>query len=807
MVDTRVDTRIDTRINMERITNIIGVTDFIPNDEQEKCMSQVKQFILNNKPFSRMLINGSAGTGKTTIIISSIVTTLLEFIAGDIEKITIMINAKKFDYLDKFPDFIIAAPTNKAKDVLISKYDILLANIFSQNETNNTHTPETQNIFKNVLKRKIVFLTVSQILCISRIINELGEEEFSKGNENKITKKYSHKSYYQTRIIIDECSMIDVNTFKLLTGVRCPIVYIGDYCQLPPVNEILSPTFNLDQDISSIVIKLMKVERCKNQITNIANQLRDKIYHIITDFNILKYDPIPELKIYNKQFSKWIDMYVSSIKNKQREITDLKENDVTKLANAAGSQQYDTMALGWTNKCCSFINKKIRELLFIDIEDIDEHFIILGDKLFVKNNYMKYTTKINPSTIVYVSKLDTVKYKPLTFSEWCNVISKIEEKAKSLLNNVQPSHEIDINAIFDVADSYTDIPIAIVTNQPEQKKKTSITDYFNIVMNNDLDNEQTSDQTQGNAQEERTNLERKRLEKEKNDAIKKQREYNELRKEFYIHHNLAAVILEGLYEFSDIVSMKYNDILQSCMLSNIKNLPRASKPVIYMEWHKKVSTQLFGLPNDRIHCKKCAFFAKKFTEGQYRDSCYMKDMIIATENLQLNIYLCNLVVFSINGKTHYTKVPIINSIDRSNIETLDAIKNIIKNSFEMKILLTKQEERELNSINQEMGEEEFSTDSVNTNTPVKTEDTQSSKQQAYITMSQMLGHYFSHIFSSVYLEVDYGYALTVHKSQGSTYWDVYMEYSNIATNRKDTEKYKLLYTALTRCANNLHVYY
>jgi ATP-dependent exoDNAse (exonuclease V) alpha subunit len=63
------------------------------------------------------------------------------------------------------------------------------------------------------------------------------------------------------------------------------------------------------------------------------------------------------------------------------------------------------------------------------------------------------------------------------------------------------------------------------------------------------------------------------------------------------------------------------------------------------------------------------------------------------------------------------------------------------------------------------------------------------------------------VLASNYLEVDYGYALTVHKSQGSTYNDVYVEYNNLQANKKDTEKYKLLYTAITRTANNLHVYY
>ena len=74
-------------------------------------------------------------------------------------------------------------------------------------------------------------------------------------------------------------------------------------------------------------------------------------------------------------------------------------------------------------------------------------------------------------------------------------------------------------------------------------------------------------------------------------------------------------------------------------------------------------------------------------------------------------------------------------------------------------------------------------------------------------MSQMFGHYMSHIITSSYIEIDYGYALTVHKSQGSTYDNIYLEYNNILLNSREIEKHKLLYTAITRNINKLHIYY
>ena len=167
-------------------------------------------------------------------------------------------------------------------------------------------------------------------------------------------------------------------------------------------------------------------------------------------------------------------------------------------------------------------------------------------------------------------------------------------------------------------------------------------------------------------------------------------------------------------------------------------------------------------------------------------SCNIADMINATENWELSMYLTDLAILT-NSSSYINKdIPILDMLEKNNIETIARIRNIIKSSYEVKVILTKQDLSELKTINKILGE-----------------DNNSSK---YITMSQMLGHYMSHVISNNYLEVDYGYAITVHKSQGSTYNDVFIEYNNITANTKDTEKYKLLYTAITRSSGKLHIY-
>ena len=54
--------------------------------------------------------------------------------------------------------------------------------------------------------------------------------------------------------------------------------------------------------------------------------------------------------------------------------------------------------------------------------------------------------------------------------------------------------------------------------------------------------------------------------------------------------------------------------------------------------------------------------------------------------------------------------------------------------------------------------------------------------------------------------VDYAYSLTIHKSQGSTFQDVFVDIPSMAANRKVIERNQLCYVAFTRAAKRLFVY-
>lgn len=80
----------------------------------------------------------------------------------------------------------------------------------------------------------------------------------------------------------------------------------------------------------------------------------------------------------------------------------------------------------------------------------------------------------------------------------------------------------------------------------------------------------------------------------------------------------------------------------------------------------------------------------------------------------------------------------------------------------------------------------------------------SKKQGTFDAKSAWMDYYeFKRIFASV----KYNYAITCHKSQGSTYINAVVLEQDIDTNRKTYEKNRIFYTACTRPSRNLYVVY
>jgi ATP-dependent exoDNAse (exonuclease V) alpha subunit len=62
------------------------------------------------------------------------------------------------------------------------------------------------------------------------------------------------------------------------------------------------------------------------------------------------------------------------------------------------------------------------------------------------------------------------------------------------------------------------------------------------------------------------------------------------------------------------------------------------------------------------------------------------------------------------------------------------------------------------------------------------------------------------IFVEPFANVNYGYSITCHKAQGSSFYDVYVDLDDILLNsQRPVEAKKCAYTAATRTSNELNV--
>ncbi len=79
-----------------------------------------------------------------------------------------------------------------------------------------------------------------------------------------------------------------------------------------------------------------------------------------------------------------------------------------------------------------------------------------------------------------------------------------------------------------------------------------------------------------------------------------------------------------------------------------------------------------------------------------------------------------------------------------------------------------------------------------------------SKDKFNISILSNLWNYFYMEIIDKFANIVYGYALTIHKSQGSTYQNVYIDYKNVCINRNDKEQ--CFYTGITRASKNIKIY-
>ena len=167
------------------------------NPDQENAAQAFFQFLFSDeREFS---ISGPAGTGKTFLMKHLIGKVLDEFY-----------NARHLLQGEAPPRFTpaLTATTNKAADVL----------------SNSTGTEAT---------------TIHSFLGLKV------KEDYTSGKQT-ITKGRNAPFHVRSLLFIDEAPMVDQTLYKfILEGVcsKSKIVYLGDHCQMAPVNEKISPVY------------------------------------------------------------------------------------------------------------------------------------------------------------------------------------------------------------------------------------------------------------------------------------------------------------------------------------------------------------------------------------------------------------------------------------------------------------------------------------------------------------------------------------------------------------------------------------
>ena len=200
---------------------------FLLNGYQQKALEDLDKF-LYSKTKKIYLLEGFAGTGKTTIITS-------------------LFSSKKF--VNK--DIVLSATTNKAVSVL-------------------------QNMFGKTCEH-VDFKTIHKLCKIKRQINSNGDISFNLNESPEDKHKNGKTIYNYDIIIIDECSMISSSIMEMLLKlskrIRGKIIFVGDKYQLPPVNEEMSNVFKLKVDKSV----LSKIVRCNDNVITFASRIRNSI--------------------------------------------------------------------------------------------------------------------------------------------------------------------------------------------------------------------------------------------------------------------------------------------------------------------------------------------------------------------------------------------------------------------------------------------------------------------------------------------------------------------------------------------------
>ena len=733
---------------------------FTLNPEQEYAFTRLSAFCndVSSLQTGQLIITGSAGTGKTSIIIYYIISSWLN---------------TKPAIMDT--NYILCAPTNKAKDVMYNKYMEYISPILRDSSSNSLLTQYPT--LKRKLFNSVQFKTISQVLGINIQINNDGLQEFSKGDQAKIILKYMNNPEYEnTVIIIDESSMVDANCAAKLNFIPRPVIYLGDRCQLPPVNEESSTVFTYVPSPTCEIINLTKVERAQGTIVTVSNHLRNKMLsdpglptlielfnpseqqtQLTNDGTIILYPAKPNL---------WLNTYLSRIIS-QPSVPD--------------------MGLTWTNSRCSILNNKIRQLIYKESNTNAESllsipYLMKNEKVIIKDAFYQYGDKLYSSMVLYLANISSeVQYTPLSFMEWIN------STYYSYLVSASGSDNITYKPLnLEMLNSFKPLTHSAAKTKLNTKPTgRTLADYGFVKGGKSSAMEQD---ITSSSQQTVTPL----------DILSKQ--FNTLRCTFipdYPYYSISKSSEKGVISMEKISTQpnKSTDLFQ--LFTEAKNytttelfeIAKDGLPVDdFKEYHMFVTRKLFGIPIEKVSCALCEFLMPKLIPFIQQHDADVYRLIQLTHGLELSCHSCKSKATKVTPGYHLSLLTPAGLERYTSIE--QEVKSILQNCTAKKITLSKAEYTRFNTL---LAEENATLIGFSNTSP-------------HINLSYVLGHYWSHCFADIFAKWDYGYFITIHKSQGSDYDNVFLDYFDLISNPKQNERERLIYTGLTRAKSKCHIY-
>lgn len=315
------------------------------NEGQTIGFSEIVEFF-NNPDEDAFVLKGYAGTGKTFLV-----SRIIEYISASYPSRRIAITA----------------PTNKAVRVL-------QMNAPFGNANNQTVLMDMFNSAK-----KLEYMTIHKLLGLKEEITASGQQVFkSAGKDKNDLSKFQY-------LIVDEVSMLDDELCKLILDHKksVKILFMGDPCQIPPVNRIDCIPFSKKSDYAFKTFELTEIMRQQG-----THPVVDTSFIIRNNLKVSQ--PIPVLKTDLNAAGDGIIFY-DSVKDRSKIRPLLNEmfNNPQFKADADYAK-----VIAWRNKSVNYVNGIVREILY----GAKAKPFVVGEKLIAnKPIFEKTSTRWGPS--------------------------------------------------------------------------------------------------------------------------------------------------------------------------------------------------------------------------------------------------------------------------------------------------------------------------------------------------------------------------------------------------------------------------